>query len=49
MKTRELELIRIIDELNDRNAAIKLRIKNKPIVEVYSYKIWKDLGVSECQ
>jgi len=47
MKTHILPLIRVVDELNDKNAAIRLKQRNKPIVEVYSYHIWEYLGIKE--
>lgn len=33
MKTHELELIRVVDELNDRNKEIRARIASKPQME----------------
>lgn len=47
MKTRELELIKTIDELNDRNAKIRARNRSKPKIEAYSYSIWNEIGVWE--
>lgn len=43
MKTRELELIKTIDELNDRNK----NLRNKSEVEIYSYDVWNELGIQE--
>jgi hypothetical protein len=47
MKTHELQLIRIVDELNDRNTKIRARNGCKPIIEVYLHSIWDDLCISE--
>jgi len=47
MKTHELELIKTVDELNDRNVKIRAIKSSKPQIEVYLHGIWEDLGISE--
>jgi hypothetical protein len=46
MKTHELQLIRIVDDLNERNKEIA-RQRSKPQLEAYSYSIWDEVGVGE--
>jgi hypothetical protein len=47
MKTHELELIKIVDELNDRNNKIRAYNRSKPQIEAYSWQIWEQLEVPE--